>query len=117
MGLSVVSLVSPIIFGQDLLVLRVPYQTVRPTITSQVHVLAPNAMSGTFPMVQMDAAYVLLTWHPALSAVHKQFVRNVQFRCFSIPTPKTVKHAHFQDVRHVSHRQLARLVMLPMTSF
>lgn len=117
LGHSVVLRARPIISGPDPLVSHVPYQTVRLTITSQVHVPAHNAMSGTFPTVPMDAAFVLLTWDHVLSAVRKLFVRNVPFRCFSIPTPKTVKHAHFQDVRHVSHRQLARLVMLPMTFF
>ena len=86
LGLSVVLLVRPIISGQDQLVSHVPYQTVRPTITSQVHVPVHNAMSDTFPTVQTDAVFVLLTWHPVLSAVRKLFVQNVLFRCFSIPT-------------------------------
>lgn len=103
LGHSVVLLVRPIISGQDPLVSHVPYQTVRLTITSQVHVLAHNAMSGTFPTVPMDAVFVLLTWHPALSAVRKLFVQNVPFRCFSTPTLKTAKLVLFWGVRHVSH--------------
>lgn len=87
LGHSVVLLARPIISGQDLLVSHVPYQTVRPIIMPQVHVPVHNAMSGTFPMVQTDATFVLLTWHLALSAVRKQFVQNVPFQCFSIPTP------------------------------
>lgn len=86
LGLSVVLLARPIISGQDQLVSHVPCQTVRPTITSQVHVPAHNVMLGTFPTVRMDATFVLLTWDPVLSAVRKLCVQNVLFRCFSIPT-------------------------------